>query len=398
MLSVAEAVARVTAAFKTCPPESIPVAAAGGRVLAQDAMAKCDQPPAAMSAMDGYAVRAGDIGSVPKELKIIGEAPAGKPFGGSIAAGEAVRIFTGGVVPEGADSIVIQEVTEKRDNNVVVKEVPRRGQHVRAGALDFRNGETLLRKGHRLNGRDIALLAAADFKTLDVVRKPRVALVATGDELVRPGEARGPGDIVASSTYALAAFAENWGGTALDLGILPDKVEAFAELPAKAKDVDLVVTQGGASVGDHDLVQRALKPFGFELDFWKIAMRPGKPLIFGRLGSTPLLGLPGNPVSAMICAILFLRPAISAMLGVAYAPTMTKMRLKAPLKANGVRQDYIRTQIISRDGTHLAQPFALQDSAMQKIFAQSDGLIVRPPHAPPAMEGDEVDVLLLEGC
>jgi molybdopterin molybdotransferase len=230
------------------------------------------------------------------------------------------------------------------------------------------------------------------------VRKPRIALVATGDELVRPGEERGPGEIVASSTYALAAFAEKWGGTALDLGILPDKTEAFAEIPAKAKDADLVVTQGGASVGDHDLVQRALKPFGFELDFWKIAMRPGKPLIFGRLNQTPLLGLPGNPVSAMVCAILFLRPAIAAMLGMEYAPNMTRARLEAPLKANGPRQDYIRTRIIPRDGALSAEPFALQDSAMQKIFAEADGLIVRPPHAAAASAGETVDVLLLDGC
>lgn len=398
MLSVAEAVDRVTAAFKICPSESIPIAAADGRVLSEDTIAKSDQPPAPMSAMDGYAVRAGDIGGVPKELKIIGEAPAGRPFGGRIAAGEAVRIFTGGVVPDGADSIVIQEDTEKSENKVVVKETPRLGQHVRAGGLDFRGGETLLRKGHCLSARDIALLAAAEFGTLNVVAKPRIALVATGDELVRPGEARGAGDIVASSTYALGAFAEKWGGTALDLGILPDKVEAFAQLPETAREADLVVTQGGASVGDHDLVQRALEPFGFELDFWKIAMRPGKPLIFGQLNKTPLLGLPGNPVSAMICAILFLRPAIAAMLGTEYTPKMARVHLSTPLKANGIRQDYIRTQIISRDGVLSAEPFALQDSAMQKIFAQSDGLIVRPPHAPAAAQGDEVDVLLLDGC
>jgi len=398
MLSVAEAVARVVAAFKTCASEGVPIAATEGRVLGEDAVAKSDQPPAPMSAMDGYALRARDIGGIPKELNVIGEAPAGKPFAGSIASGEAVRIFTGGVVPDGADTIVIQEDTEKAENKVVIKQAPRPGQHVRAGGLDFRNGETLLRKGHRLSARDIALLAAADFGTLNVVCKPRIALVATGDELVRPGEPRGPGDVVASSTYALAAFAEKWGGTALDLGILPDKVEAFAQLPATAKNADLIVTQGGASVGDHDLVQRALKPFGFELDFWKIAMRPGKPLIFGRLNNTPLLGLPGNPVSAMICAILFLRPAIAAMLGMKYTPIMTKIRLSTPLKANGARQDYIRTRIISQDGTLSAEPFSLQDSAMQKIFAQSDGLIVRPPHALPAAEGDKVDVLLLDAC
>jgi len=206
---------------------------------------------------------------------------------------------------------------------------------------------------------------------------------------------RAAGGIVASSTFALAAFIEKWGGVPLDLGILPDTAEAFAKLPEAAKDADLILTQGGASVGDHDLVQRALKPFGFELDFWKIAMRPGKPLIFGRLNETPLLGLPGNPVSAMVCAILFLRPAIAAMLGMEHRTPMGKARLSAGLKANGIRQDYIRTRIISRDGARIAEPFALQDSSMQKIFAEADGLIVRAPHAPAAAEGDEVDVMML---
>jgi molybdopterin molybdotransferase len=398
MLSVEEAVARVSAAFKRRACESVPIHEASGRVLGEDAAAKTDQPPASMSAMDGYALRAEDVDATPKDFVVIGEAPAGSPYVGTVSKNEAVRIFTGGVVPHGADCIVIQEDTEKSDNKVLIKEAPRPGQHVRLRGLDFSNGETLLRKGHRLSARDIALLAAADFATLNVITKPRIGLVATGDELSRPGTTRGPGGIVASSTYALAAFSEKWGGTALDLGILPDNVEAFAALPAATNDVDLIVTQGGASVGDHDLVQRALKPLGFELDFWKIAMRPGKPLIFGRLNDTPLLGLPGNPVSAMVCAILFLRPAIAAMLGMEYVPTMTKARLSTALNANGARQNYIRTQITSREGVLTAEPFALQDSAMQKIFARSDGLIVRAPAAPAVAAGAEVDVLMLDEC
>jgi molybdopterin molybdotransferase len=398
MLSVEEAVARVSAAFEPRAAETVPIEKGAGRVLSENIVASSDQPPASMSAMDGYAVRAEDIASVPWTLDIIGEAPAGNPFPGKVLQGQAVRIFTGGVVPEGGDAIVIQEDTERSEGKVTVKETPRHGQHIRERGLDFATGELLLPKGHRLSGRDIALLAAADCATLEVVAKPRVALVATGDELTRPGEPRSAGGIVASSTYALAAFVESWGGIAIDLGILPDKAEAFAGLPEAAKNADLVVTQGGASVGDHDLVQRALKPFGFELDFWKIAMRPGKPLIFGRLNDTPLLGLPGNPVSAMVCAILFLRPAIAAMLGMSHAPKMIKARLTAPLKANGTRQDYIRTRIIYSDGTLSAEPFALQDSAMQKIFSQADGLIVRVPGAPKAAEGEEVNVLLLDEC
>lgn len=395
MRSVDEAVARIAAAFRPLGTESVSIAEAAGRVLSDDIVAKCDQPPAPMSAMDGYAVRAADTASVPKSLTVIGTAPAGTPFDGTVDKGSAVRIFTGGVVPDGADAIVIQEDTEAAGDRVIVREAPRPGQHIRAKSLDFEAGDVVLKKGTRLGPRDIALLAAADAPSIAVVKKPRVALVATGDELSRPGAARGAGGIVASSTYALRAYVEKWGGSAIDLGILPDRPEAFARLPGLARYADLIVTQGGASVGDHDLVQRALKPLGFELDFWKIAMRPGKPLIFGRLNETPLLGLPGNPVSAMVCAILFLRPAIAAMLGMEYRAPMGKARLAAPLKANGPRQDYVRTRIISQAGERIAEPFALQDSSMQKIFAEADGLIVRAPHAAEAAAGDEVEILML---
>jgi molybdopterin molybdotransferase len=262
--------------------------------------------------------------------------------------------------------------------------------------LDFRAGEILLSRGHRLSPRDVALLAAADLPHIPVTRKPRVAIVATGDELSRPGEPRKEGGIVASSTYALQAMVRNWGGAAFDLGILADRPEAFAGLPAVAKDADLIVTQGGASVGDHDLVQSALKPHGFALDFWRIAMRPGKPLIFGHLHDTPLIGLPGNPVSAMVCAVLFIQPAIAAMLGMTYEPPIEKARLASPLKANGRRQDYIRARVTRQGGVLSAEPFTLQDSSMQKVFAQADGLIIRRVDAPPAEAGDEVDVLLLD--
>jgi molybdopterin molybdotransferase len=242
---------------------------------------------------------------------------------------------------------------------VRIKEAPRADENVRPRGLDFRDGETLLPRGHRLSARDIALLAAGDLANVAVTRKPRVALVATGDELSRPGEPRKAGGIVASSTYALQAMVKQWGGEAMDLGILPDRPEAFAGLPQAAKSADLIVTQGGASVGDHDLVQSALKPHGFALDFWRIAMRPGKPLIFGRLRDTPIIGLPGNPVSAMVCAILFIQPAIAAMLGMEYRAPIAKARLASPLRANGRRQDYIRARLSRRDGLLTAEPFAL---------------------------------------
>jgi molybdopterin molybdotransferase len=348
-----------------------------------------------MSAMDGYAVRCADA-RPGAELSIISEAPAGRPFAGTVGAGQAVRIFTGGVVPQGADAVVIQEDTDAIGARVVIKEAPRPEENVRRRALDFRAGEILLGRGHRLSPRDVALLAAADLPQIPVTRKPRIAIVATGDELSRPGQPRKEGGIVASSTYALQAMVRNWGGTAFDLGILPDKPEAFARLPAAAKDADLIVTQGGASVGDHDLVQTALKPHGFALDFWRIAMRPGKPLIFGHLRDTPFIGLPGNPDSALVCAVLFIQPAIAAMLGMAYEPPIARARLASPLKANGRRQDYVRARVTRRGGVLTAEPFALQDSSMQKIFAEADGLIVRRVDAPAAEAGDEVDVLMLE--
>ncbi|HXJ02067.1 MAG TPA: gephyrin-like molybdotransferase Glp [Micropepsaceae bacterium] len=397
MISVDEAVARIAGSFAPLTSETVAVSEASGRVLAQDVVARMDQPPAPISAMDGYAVRVSDA-SLGAELSVIGEVPAGRPFQGHVGAGQAVRIFTGGVVPQGADAVVIQEDTQSAGTRVFIKEAPRPNENVRPRALDFRTGEILLAKGHRLSPRDIALVAAGDHAKISVTRKPRVALVATGDELSRPGEPRKEGGIVASSTYALQAMVRQWGGESFDMGILPDRTEAFAALPEATKAADLIVTQGGASVGDHDLVQSALKPLGFALDFWRIAMRPGKPLIFGRLRDTPFIGLPGNPVSAMVCAVLFIRPAVAAMLGMPYEPPIAKARLASPLRANGRRQDYIRTRVVGKGGILTAEPFALQDSSMQKIFAQSDGLIVRAIDAPAAQAGDDVDVLLLDGC
>jgi molybdopterin molybdotransferase len=397
MISVDEAVARVTRSFASLASETVPIREAHGRVLAQDAVAKMDQPPAPISAMDGYAVRASEA-AVGATLTVVGEAPAGHPFAGRVGAGEAVRIFTGGVVPEGADAVVLQEDTVvPGKNQVVIREAPRDGENVRPRGLDFRTGELLLPRGKRLSPRDVALLAAADLAFVPVARKPRVAIVATGDELSFPGEPRKEGGIVASSTFALQAMVREWGGEAFDLGILSDKPEAFARLAEAARDADLIVTQGGASVGDHDLVQSALRPHGFALDFWKIAMRPGKPLIFGRLRETPFVGLPGNPVSAMVCAVLFIQPAMAAMLGMEYRPPVVKARLASSLRANGRRQDYIRARLSRRDGVLMAEPFAQQDSSMQKVFAESDGLIVRRVDAPPAQTGDEVDVFLLNG-
>lgn len=395
MMSVDDAVLRVMRAFAPLTAENVPLLEALGRVLARDAVAALDHPPAPMSAMDGYAVRSADA-PVGAELAVIGESPAGRPFAGRVGAGQSVRIFTGGVVPEGADSVVIQEDAVAQGNKVRIVEAPQPAENVRARGLDFRVGDRLLERGRRISPRDIALLAAGDFAHVEVTRKPRVAVVATGDELTRPAEPRAPGGIIASSTYALQSMIRDWGGDAFDLGIIPDRTEEFARLPGAARGMDLIITLGGASVGDHDLIQSALAPHGFVLDFWKIAMRPGKPLIFGRLNATPLIGLPGNPVSAMVCAILFVRPVLAAMLGTPYEAPIRSARLATPLKANGKRQDYIRARLSASEGTLVAEPFTLQDSSMQKIFAQADALIIRRVHAPAAASGDTVDVLLLD--
>jgi molybdopterin molybdotransferase len=395
MITVAEALARVASAFRPLDGETVPIADAAGRVLTDDVIARATQPPQNMSSMDGYAVRKSDAvrGAT---LRVIGTSPAGHPFNGIVGAGEAVRIFTGGVVPRGADSIVIQEDTTARGEAVTINEAAKQGRHIRLAGLDFRTGDAIVPKGRRLTARDLSLVAAADLPEVRVVRRPRVAVVATGDELSLPGEPRKPGGIVASSGYGLSAMVAKWGGVALDLGILPDTIDAVGSIAEKSKGADLVVTIGGASVGDHDLVQSALGPQGFVLDFWKIAMRPGKPLIFGRLGKTPLIGLPGNPVSTLVCALLFVKPAIAAMLGEDDRMPTLRARLAESLPPNDGRQDYIRARLEQRDGDRWVAPFPVQDSSMQSTFAQADALIVRSPGAPATPRGEAVDILLLD--
>ena len=392
MISVEEAVRRIAAAGTPLGGVQIALADAHRRVLARDAIARRDQPPAPVSAMDGYAVTIADAERAPVSLRIIGTAPAGHPFAGSVGEGEAVRIFTGGVVPQGADAIAIQEDTEADGDRVTLR-APATPKHIRKAGLDFRKGDVLVAEGRRLTARDLALLAAGDIATPDVRRKPLVAFASTGDELARPGETRRAGGIVASTGYALAAAIADWGGEPRDLGILPDTVAAIGRIPELARDADVVVTLGGASVGDHDLVQRALAPKGFALDFWKIAMRPGKPLISGRLNGKPFLGLPGNPVSAYVCACLFLRPLIAACLGIAFEQPIRSARLARALPANDTRQDYLRARLFHRDGELWTDPFALQDSSMQSALARADALLIRQPHAPAAKEGQLVDII-----
>ena len=395
MISVEEALRRITGAFRPLAPETVSLADALGRVLAEQVTARIDQPPKAVSAMDGYAVRAKDLRQVPTTLAVIGSAPAGGAYDGCVGAGQAVRIFTGGPLPDGADSIVIQEDTEAGNGKVTVKETPRQGQFVRPAGLDFRAGDIGIAAGKRLTARDIGLAAAMNHPWLKVHRRPRVAIVATGDEVVLPGDPLGPNQIISSNGFSLSALIRASGGLPIHLGIAPDRQEALQEIAAGAQGADLLITSGGASVGDHDLVQQALGDKGLELDFWRIAMRPGKPLMFGRMGATPILGVPGNPVSALVCGLLFAVPAIQVMQGLpGGGPERIVARLGGPLPANDRRQDYLRARLdTDAHGHRIATAFERQDSSMLATLAHAEGLIERPAHAPAAAAGDSVTLL-----
>lgn len=396
MLSLEEARHRILAAMAPTPAETVPLAAGWGRVLARPVLSRVTQPPQDVSAMDGYAVRAADAveGAT---LRMVGEAPAGHPFPGTVQAGEAVRIFTGGFVPAGADAILLQEDATAAPGSVTVNETVRQGRWIRRRGLDFAEGEALLPAGRRLTARDVGLAAAANHPWLAVHRAPRIGILATGDEIALPGDPIPPGGIVSSNAHALASLVRSAGGEPLVLPIAPDDRDAIAEAARAARACDLLVTTGGASVGDHDLVQSALGPQGFALDFWKIAMRPGKPLIWGRLGATPVLGLPGNPVSALVCAVQFLLPAMAVLSGLPGGPPPTRrMPVGAPLAENDRRFDHLRARLEERYGRTVAVPFPHQDSSMLKLMARADCLVLRAAHAPALAEGAEVEVILLD--
>ncbi len=395
MISVEEARQRLLAPLRPLGSEQVPLSDALGRVLAEDIAARRTQPPFAVSAMDGYAVRAEDIAKVPARLSVVGSVPAGHAHGEPLGAREAVRIFTGAPLPAGADTIVIQEDAEREGDHVLIREAMRPGAHIRVAGLDFREGEVGLAAGRRLTSRDIGLAAAMNRPWLLVHRRPRIAILPTGDEVVMPGDPVGPHQIVSSNGFTLGALVEACGGVPVQLPIAPDDTASLQRIAAAATGVDLLVTTGGASVGEHDLVRDALGASGLVLDFWKIAMRPGKPLMVGRYRDMPMLGLPGNPVSTMVCGLLFLKPAIERLLGVLGAePPRVTARLAVPLKANDRRQDYLRAQLArAADGALEARPFEKQDSSMMSLLARSDCLVVRPPHAPAAAVGDIVEII-----
>ncbi len=369
-------------------------------MLAQDVFARLTQPPADISAMDGYALRAAD-GINGAVVQVVGEAPAGHPFGGTVATGQAVRLFTGSVIPAGADCVVLQEDVAREGEAITLREAARPRGHIRPQGQDFVRGARVLTAGRRLGARDIGLAAAANHAWLSVARRPVVAILSTGDEIALPGERVPVGGIISSNAHMLAALVRGAGGEPVVLPVARDTPDAIAAAIAGAPRMDLLVTTGGASVGDHDVVQAGLARLGFTLDFWKVAMRPGKPMISGALeggmvGGVPVLGLPGNPVSAFVCAILFLSPAIERLLGLpAGAPRMVSARAGAALRANDHRADHLRARLApgGDGGLPVATAFERQDSGMLSVLAEADCLIVRASHAVEVRAGEVVEVI-----
>lgn len=399
LLSVADALERVLAHAAPLPAEEAALADAHGRVLAHGLKALRTQPPADVSAMDGYAVRAADVKQPPARLKIVGEVAAGRPFDRAIGSGEAARIFTGGVMPAGADTVVIQEDTTRDGDWVDVAKAAAKGRHIRVQGLDFTAGEMLLAAGRRLNARDLSLAAAMNHPLVPVHRRPKVALAATGDELVPPGIEPGPGQIVSSNTYALAALARAEGAAVVDFGIVRDKLDDTVAMVRDARDrgADILVTTGGASVGEYDLVQAALKAEGVELSFWRLALRPGRPLMHGQIGAMQVLGVPGNPVSAFVCGFLFLVPLIRRLSGRSdLAPKTETALLGHDLPENDERADYLRATLGAEAGGNVATAFPLQDSSMISPLSKADCLLIREPFAPAAKAGSPCVVVRLE--
>ena len=398
LMPVAEALARVLAGANALAVETVKLDDALGRVLAEDLAALRTQPPAAVSAMDGYAVQAADVATAPATLTLIGEVAAGHPFEGEVKAGQAARIFTGGVMPAGADTVVIQELTTREGDTVTIEKATAKGRNVRGQGIDFSQGNVLLRKGRRLSERDVMLAAAMNHARLPVYRRPKVAVLGTGDELVAPGSQPGPGEIVYSNGFAILAMARTAGGEVSDYGIARDRIEDIAAAVRRARDwgADVLVTSGGASVGEHDLVQRALASEGLELSFWRVALRPGRPMMHGRLGGMHVLGVPGNPVSAYVCAFLFLVPLIGRLTGRSDAEHVPEpARLGCDLPANDERADYLRATLeMVADGL-VATPVSAQDSSLMAPLARAHCLVIREPHAPAAVAGSPCVILKL---
>ncbi|NFV79114.1 gephyrin-like molybdotransferase Glp [Magnetospirillum aberrantis] len=396
MISVEVALERVLAGCRPSPAELVALPSALGRVVAEDVVARVAHPPLDVSAMDGYAVRAADTASIPAELTVVGQSAAGHPFTGEIGSGQAVRIFTGAPIPLGTDAVIMQEDTEREGDRVRLLESVSAGQSVRPRGMDFQPGQVGLTAGTILGPRQIALAAAMNVPWLPVRRRPRVAILSTGDEIAMPGDPLAAAQLPSCNGPALAALVTALGGEALQLGIAGDSRDSLSAMVAAANGCDLLVTSGGASVGDYDMVQDVLAEHGMKLDFWKIAMRPGKPLMFGTLKSVPVLGLPGNPVSAMVGAYVFLVPLLRALSGLVGGLSEIPVRLGRDVRANDARQDYLRADLTrDQDGVVVATPHERQDSAVVSGLATATAFVVRTPHAAAAKAGEMASALVL---
>lgn len=388
MITVSQAQARLFELVTPMPSEDVPLGQAVGRVLARDVAARRDQPPFSASSMDGYAVRRAEV-EQHAMFRVIGEAAAGHRFDGTVGPGQAVRIFTGAPMPEGADFVVIQENIDRKGDVITIAADPGTKDNVRHAGVDFRRGSTVSAP-RLLRAEDVALLAAMNIPAVPVARKPVVALISTGDELVMPGEDPGPDQIIASNTFGLKALLEGQGAEVRMLPIARDTVASLETAFGLAESADLVVTIGGASVGDHDLVGQVAGDLGMERSFYKILMQPGKPLMAGRLKGAAMVGLPGNPVSAMVCGYIFLVPMIRAMIGLGTdLPPLREAVLANDIGANGSREHYVRARV---QGNRLTV-FDNQDSSLLSVLAQADALLVRQPDDPPRKTGETVRYL-----
>jgi molybdopterin molybdotransferase len=396
LMPVSEALQRVLAGAAPLATERVSLTEALGRVLAEDLAARRTQPPADVSAMDGYAVRTADVAQVPARLTVIGEVAAGHPFEDEVGPGQAARIFTGGLVPRGADCVVIQEVTRRENDTVIVERSGIEGRNIRRKGIDFTQGQVLLTRGTRLNDRDLMLAASLNHAGFSVFRRPRVAVMGTGDELVPPGSEPGPGEIVYSNGFAIAALAQSEGAEAREFGIARDSIEAIVAKLREARDwgADVLVTSGGASVGEHDLVQRALREEGLDLSFWRVALRPGRPMLHGTLGRLQVLGVPGNPVSSYVCSFLFLVPLIRKLSGrndVERNPESALLGRDLP--ENDEREDYLRAVLTEGPEGPVVTPISSQDSSLMGPLSRAGCLVIRPPHAPAARAGSRCPIL-----
>ncbi len=392
MISAEDALAHILANRPQPRAETVALDAALGRVLAEDVIAQLTLPPRDASAMDGYAVQLSDVREAGSVLTVIGEAPAGQPFAGEIKAGQAVRIFTGGAVPQGADHIIIQENVTRKGEQVITSAAQERERHIRKAGIDFSKGDILLTAGTRLSPLHIALAAAGNHAELSVKRRLKVALIANGDELKAPGSALSKGDVISSNAAAIGALVQSWGGEPLDLGIATDNIESITALIQRASEADIIVPIGGASVGDYDYMRKAFAARGLALIFEKIAVRPGKPTWLGTLGEALVLGLPGNPASAVVCALLFLKVAMSA----ADSLTLSQAVLSQDVPANGPRETYLRGKTTFTPQGHIEiTPFPRQDSSLLTPFAKANVLLQLAPNAGPWQKGDVINYFAL---